>query len=139
MTLTPKLLATMTRLHQRRRDEAAAEVRRADEAIALVDGQIASANAEVDAAKRWAKNAGGVDDRLAAERFELQTAAQIANLRATREKLTQEKQRRQARLVESQTSLRQTERLTHKQHQTQIAAEAKRRQAELDDWTASRR
>ncbi len=139
MPLSPKLLATMTRLHGQTRDDAAAEVRRAEEAITVVDGQIAAARAEIDQARRWSQRSGEVDARLAAERFEMQTAAQISALRQTREKLTQELQRRRAKLVEAQTSLRQTERLTQKRSEADAAADQKRRQAELDDWTASRR
>lgn len=136
-------------LHCRRRDELGGELGKASEAIRRVDEQIELLQTQRDelrsqTAGRFASSEQegatqvSVDRMLQEGRYDLQLAAEQNGLRATREKLEVELQRRRGLLIEAEAEVKRLQRLRETQAQQHRQLVLRAEQAEADDLTTAR-
>ena len=124
-------------LRRQQRDEAAADLGLANEAIVKVTRQIDEINRE-RAVLRDTQNMNrqgdvSVDALLAHGRYDLQLQADIGSLESTVAELTAEMDRRRAKLVEAEAELKRFEKLKENDEAEFRALESKREHAEADE------
>ncbi len=124
-------------LRRQQRDEAAADLGLANEAIVKVARQIDEINRE-RAVLRDTQNMNrqgdiSVDALLAHGRYDLQLQADIGSLESTVAELTAEMDRRRAKLVEAEAELKRFEKLKENDEAEFRALESKREHAEADE------
>lgn len=124
-------------LRRQQRDEAAADLGLANEAIVKVTRQIDEINRE-RAVLRDTQNMNrqgdvSVDALLAHGRYDLQLQADIGALESTVAELTVEMDRRRAKLVEAEAELKRFEKLKENDEAEFRALESKREHAEADE------
>lgn len=124
-------------LRRQQRDEAAADLGLAYEAIVKVKRQIDEINRE-RAVLRDTQNMNrqgdiSVDALLAHGRYDLQLQADIGSLESTVAELTAEMDRRRAKLVEAEAELKRFEKLKENDEAEFRALESKREHAEADE------
>ena len=124
-------------LRRQQRDEAAADLGLANEAIVKVTRQIDEINRE-RAVLRDTQNMNrqgdvSVDAMLAHGRYDLQLQADIGSLESTVAELTAEMDRRRAKLVEAEAELKRFEKLKENDEAEFRALESKREHAEADE------
>ena len=124
-------------LRRQQRDEAAADLGLANEAIVKVARQIDEINRE-RAVLRDTQNMNrqgdiSVDALLAHGRYDLQLQADIGSLESTVAELTAEMDRRRAKLVEAEAELKRFEKLKENDEAAFRALESKREHAEADE------
>ena len=141
-------------LRCRQRDEAGREVGKANEAIRRVDEQIQDLQRQRDEIRKLAAGmfrsglANGaepaseqgisVDRALQQGRYDLQLQADQMSLRATKETLAKELQRRRNVLIDAEAEVKRLERLRETQKSEYRYLELQREQAESDDLTTAR-
>ena len=129
-------------LRRQQRDEAAADLGLANEAIVKVTRQIDEINRE-RAVLRDTQNMNrqgdvSVDALLAHGRYDLQLQADIGSLESTVAELTAEMDRRRAKLVEAEAELKRFEKLKENDEAEFRALESKREHAEADEVSTRR-
>jgi len=141
-------------LRCRERDEAGRELGKANEAIRRVDEQIQELQQKRDeirklAAGMFQNDTDGrpersstqsisVDRVLQQGRYDLQLQAEQIGLRATKETLVKELQRRREVLIDAEAEVKRLERLRETQKIEYRYLELQREQAESDDLTTAR-
>ena len=141
-------------LRCRERDEAGRELGKANEAIRRVDEQIQELQLKRDeirklAAGMFQNDTDGrpersstqsisVDRVLQQGRYDLQLQAEQIGLRATKETLVKELQRRREVLIDAEAEVKRLERLRETQKIEYRYLELQREQAESDDLTTAR-
>ena len=134
--------ATLLKIQRRARDEAGAEVGKANEAIGKIDEQTESLMAERPAMLERATQARigevSIDSIVSQGRYDIQLQADMRTLRETREKLEQERSRRQQRLVEAEAEVKRFERLKENEWNLYRNEQQKREQAESDESASTR-
>ncbi len=134
--------STLLRVHRRARDEAGADVGKANEAIRRVDDQTETLMAErTDMLRRSSESRQGsisIDSVLLHGRYDIQLQADVQSLGETRSKLEQELERRQNVLLAAEAEVKRFERLEEKEMAAFRADELKREQAEADEASSVR-
>jgi len=134
--------AAILELRRRERDEAGASVGQANEAIEKVDEQIRMKRSDRSNLRRDAEShrvgAVSVDFLLARGRYDLQLQAEIRSLDETLGELHQERERRQATLVEAEAELKKLEKLHERAEDAYRKEMSRREHAEAEDATTRR-
>lgn len=134
--------ATLLHIHLRARDEAGAEVGKANDAIGKIDEQTESLLAERHAMLERATKARigevSIDSIVSQGRYDIQLQADLRTLRETRAKLDQELVRRQQALIDAQAEVKRFERLKESEWKRYRQEQQKREQAEADEAAATR-
>lgn len=129
-------------LRRQQRDEAAASLGQASEAIAKVNAQIDEIKSErVNLRDQDDVNRHGdvsVDALLAHGRYDLQLQADIGALKSTVAELTVEMDRRRVKLVDAEAELKRFEKLKENEEAEFRALESKRENAETDEVSSRR-
>lgn len=111
--------ATLLQLHRLARDEAGANLGKANEAIRRIDEQIEGLLAERTEMLHQASKARigtiSIDSVLSHGRYEIQLQAEATSLRETRSQLMNEAARRQQLLVAAEAEVKRFERLEEKE------------------------
>ncbi len=135
-------LATILKLRQKQRDQAALAVSDARNAIERLDEklrEIDQQNRIMDALRKQSST-GTIDlgQILEAQRYQLVLAAQASHIASDRSLLIQELERRQAALLQCQQSVRAIEKLQENQLRADEDAAQRRDQHNLDEWSQTR-
>ncbi|TWU50902.1 flagellar biosynthesis chaperone [Rubripirellula tenax] len=127
-------------LRRRQRDEAGADVGKANQAIARIDDQARDVAAN---RSRLRNETGGtrvgevnVEGLISLGRYELQLQSELAQLAATRTELVKELDRRQSLLVEAEAEVKRFEKLQGNERETHQAQMLAREQADADERTS---
>ncbi len=134
--------ATLLRLHRRTRDEAGADVGKANEAIRRIDEQTAALTDQRAAMLRQAElsrvGTVSVDTVLSQGRYDIQLQTEMRALRETRVQLEQELLRRQQALRAAQAEVKRFERLADHELAAHRTKSQQREQTESDEAAATR-
>ena len=134
--------ATLLHLHRQARDEAGAEVGKANEAIGKIDEQteslIAERSAMLDRATQARIGELSIDSIVSQGRYDIQLQADMRALRETRTKLEHELLRRQQILIQAEADVKRFERLKESEWKLYRNEQQKREQAEADESAATR-
>ncbi len=134
--------ATLLQLRRRTRDEAGADLGKANEAILRIDEQTESLMAErsvmLEQAGKARIGSVSIDSILSQGRYDMQLQADMQSLRETRAKLAEELLRRQQRLIEAEADVKRFERLKEHEWKVYRAEQQKLEQAEADESAATR-
>lgn len=134
--------AAILELRRNERDEAGAAVGQANEAMEKIQTQIQSkqderAQLKVDAGTHRTGDVS-VDVLLSRGRYDLQLQAEIHALQKTLSELRQERERRQATLVNCEAELKRFEKLRDRAQELYRKEQSRREQAEAEDATTRR-
>jgi len=134
--------ASLLQLHRNRRDEAGAQVGKAQQAIARVDQQterLTLQRGELQGDSQYSRVGDvSVDQMLAHGRYDAMLLADLQSLRETRAQLEQELARRQEILVQAETEVKRYERLEASDRLSYQYELQKRQQAEFDEAASVR-
>lgn len=134
--------APLLSLQRNHREEARAEVGKAQTAIARIDQQAAQLHQQrgelQTAAQSSRVGAVSVDQMLAHGRYDALLLTDLRALRETRAQLEQELARRQAILVQAETEVKRYERLEESERRAYESERQKRQQALLDEAASIR-
>ena len=129
--------AAIMQLRRRERDEAAAAVGKADEAVRRIAEQTREIESERVALREKAAEARAdrvsVDAVLSHGRYDIQLQSQIQSLRETRTQLVTELERRQMMLTAADAELKRFERLEERERERYHQEQRRQEQAEADD------
>ncbi len=135
-------LASVLKLRERDRDEAAESLRQAMQARQILLDQIAEVQAERTQQNRLriANNQEAIDPQrfLDAQRYQMYLDSRVAGLQGQVGLIDQEIERRRAALVKCEQAVRSLEKLQDHQRSEWMAAEAARAQSRLDQWSSFR-
>jgi len=133
---------TLLKIHRRTRDEAGADVGKANEAIQKIDEQTESLldqrNMMLQQAGRSRIGSISSDSILSQGRYDAQLQSDIHSLGETRDQLEQELQRRQQALIAAEAEVKRFERLEENEIATYRTTQQRREQAESDEAAATR-
>lgn len=133
---------SIIRIRTRRRDTAAESVRKAEQAINILDSHVGEIQSEIEQIdrKRAADQIGriNVDAMLESQRYSSVLFSQLAYLNQQKSKLEQERERRQKLLLTAQQELEAITKLEEKRIELEKVKEEKRNQESLDAWSITR-
>ena len=135
-------LATLLKLRERDRDMAAKALQDVHLAIDKLDtaqSEIDEANSQMNEARKQSSfGAINLNQILDAQRYQMVLAAQSAQIAEHKGKLTQELERRQFALVQSQKAVKSLEKLRDQRDQAADLHALARQQERLDEWSSIR-
>lgn len=135
-------LATVLRLRERERDQAAGEVEQVHRAIAIVDGRIEELQSEYRQMDDFRQDASigaiSIHRLLDVQRYQLVLTGQIQHAKQQREQLLVELRKREAKLTAIQQKVKVLEKLKEKHLEDDRILQQARQQARIDEWSSIR-
>ena len=135
-------LATVLRLRERERDQAAQDLDQVHRAIAIIDERTQEIQREHrrmdDERQQASQGAIAVHRLLDAQRYQLILVGQLQHISQQRQQLLQEQERREKVLVTKQQAVKTLEKLKQKHQEEEMHIQQLRQQSRIDEWSVLR-